>query len=153
MTPASACPEEPLLRQFLEERLPAADHGSISLHLGTCRSCTARLAALAGTADAALDLTHEGAILEPDIDAVENECELHQRKRRDAEALCTVARNANGPCLDLGTSHGRSAFKLATNVGPKHTVYTVNMLERGGIRVSKITHWAVKYGFVFLLYL
>jgi len=49
MTPASACPEEPLLRQFLEERLSAADHGSISLHLGTCRSCTARLAALAGT--------------------------------------------------------------------------------------------------------
>jgi len=49
MTPASACPEEPLLRQFLEERLPAADHGSISLHLGTCRLCTARLAALAGT--------------------------------------------------------------------------------------------------------
>ena len=90
---------------------------------------------------AALDLVHEGAILEPDIDTVDNECEMHQRKRRDAEALCTVARNANGPCLDLGTSHGRSAFKLATNVGPVHAVYTVNMLpEQAAAAGVHVTH-------------
>ncbi len=89
----------------------------------------------------ALDLVHEGAILEPDIDTIENECELHHRKRRDAEALCTVARNANGPCLDLGTSHGRSAFRLATNVGPNHTVYTVNMLpEQAAAAGVHVTH-------------
>ena len=104
-----------------------------------------RLHATLKDLQSALDLTHEGAILEPDIDVVENECELHQRKRRDAEALCTVARNANGPCLDLGTSHGRSAFKLATNVGPKHTVYTVNMLpEQAAAAGVHVTHVLTK---------
>lgn len=100
-----------------------------------------RLHATLADLQAALDLVHEGAILEPDIDTVDNECELHHRKRRDAEALCTLARNVNGPCLDLGTSHGRSAFKIATNVGPRHTVFTVNMLpEQAAAAGVHVTH-------------
>lgn len=88
-----------------------------------------------------LRLATVGAIFEDDIDRAENDCELHGRKRRDAEVLCTVARNRRGPCLDLGTSFGRSAFKLATNVGPEHTVFTVNMLpEQAAAAGVHITH-------------
>lgn len=70
----------------------------------------------------------EGAILETDLDVVQNDCDLHGRKRHDAEVLCALAANASGLCLDLGTSHGRSAFKLATNLGDRGTVFTVNLL-------------------------
>jgi len=77
---------------------------------------------------AALGLLRAGVLLEDDLDVVENDCELHGRKRRDAEVLCSAAASRPGPCLDLGTSFGRSAFKLATNVGPAHPVFTVNML-------------------------
>jgi FkbM family methyltransferase len=69
-----------------------------------------------------------GAILETDLDVVQNDCDLHGRKRHDAEVLCTLAANASGPCLDLGTSHGRSAFKLATNLQDRGVVFTVNLL-------------------------
>lgn len=86
-------------------------------------------------------LTRKGHILESDIDVPENDCELHDRKRRDAEVLCAIAANADGNCLDLGTSHGRSAFKLATNVGDEHTVFTVNMLpEQAAAAGVHITH-------------
>jgi len=75
-----------------------------------------------------LNLPREGRLLEPDLDIVETDCDHHQRKRRDAEVLCTLAANARGHCLDLGTSHGRSAFKLATNLPAGHKVFTVNIL-------------------------
>ena len=89
----------------------------------------------------AFELVHEGSILESDIDEETNDCERHGRKRRDAEVLCAVAANANGPCLDLGTSHGRSAYKIATNLGPRHRVYTVNMLPEDAPTAGRhITH-------------
>lgn len=95
---------------------------------------------------ASLDLVHTGSILECDIDTVENDCELWGRKRRDAEVLTTVAANAHGNCLDLGTSHGRSAYELATNVGPKHTVFTVNMLpEHAASAGVLVTHVLQKH--------
>jgi spore maturation protein CgeB len=77
---------------------------------------------------ACFGLTHDGLLLESDLDVVETDCDLDGRKRRDAEVLCTLAANVTGPCLDLGTSHGRSAFKLATNLGGRGTVFTVNIL-------------------------
>lgn len=88
-----------------------------------------------------LGLPTGGVILEDDIDVAENDCELHGRKRRDAEVLCALAASFPGPCLDLGTSHGRSAFKLATNVGRRHPVFTVNMLpEHAAAAGTHITH-------------
>ncbi|MFN3244565.1 MAG: class I SAM-dependent methyltransferase [Planctomycetota bacterium] len=76
---------------------------------------------------AAFGLHDPGVLLEDDLDVVENDCERHGRKRRDAEVLCGLAASFPGPCLDLGTSHGRSAYKLATNIG-RYVVTTVNML-------------------------
>lgn len=88
-----------------------------------------------------LELRETGVILEDDIDVPENDCELFGRKRRDAEVLTTLARSRPGPCLDLGTSHGRSAFKLATNVGSEQTVWTVNMLpEHAAAAGVHVTH-------------
>ncbi|PIE23042.1 MAG: hypothetical protein CSA62_09125 [Planctomycetota bacterium] len=81
---------------------------------------------------AALGLSEAGRLLETDLDTVDNDCERHQRKRRDAEVLCGLARSRPGPCLDLGTSHGRSAFKLASNIG-EHLVTSVNMLPEQAI--------------------
>ncbi len=69
-----------------------------------------------------------GVLLEDDLDVVETECDLHSRRRRDAEVLATLAANVSGDCLDLGTSHGHSAFKLATNLAGRGTVHTVNIL-------------------------
>jgi len=70
----------------------------------------------------------KGVILEEDIDVVETDCDLNSRKRRDAEVLTTVAANVDGPCLELGTSHGHGAYKLATNLGSRGIVHTVNIL-------------------------
>lgn len=81
-----------------------------------------------------------GVLLEDDLDTIDNDCELHGRKRRDAEVLCGLAASHPGPCLDLGTSHGRSAFKLATNIGASK-VTTVNMLPEQAIAAGvHITH-------------
>lgn len=66
-------------------------------------------------------------LLEDDLDVVETECDLYERKRRDAESLCAVVANCSGKCLDIGTSHGRSAFKMSTNL-KEGVVYTVNAL-------------------------
>jgi spore maturation protein CgeB len=77
---------------------------------------------------ACFGLTHDGVVLEDDIDRVETDCDLNGRKRRDAEVLCTLAANVSGACLDLGTSHGRSAYKLATNLSGRGTIVTVNIL-------------------------
>ncbi|GDY21646.1 hypothetical protein LBMAG56_29930 [Verrucomicrobiota bacterium] len=73
-------------------------------------------------------LPHDGAIIETDIDVVETDCDLNSRQRRDAEVLTTLAANVAGDCLDLGTSHGRSAYKLATNLAGRGIVHTVNIL-------------------------
>ncbi|MGK0201011.1 MAG: putative O-methyltransferase YrrM [Planctomycetota bacterium] len=81
-----------------------------------------------------------GVLLEDDLDTIDNECEHHGRKRRDAEVLCGLAASHPGPCLDLGTSHGRSAFKLATNIG-HNIVTTVNMLPEQAVEAGvHITH-------------
>lgn len=89
----------------------------------------------------AFDLHDPGQLLEDDLDTVDNDCERHGRKRRDAEVLCGIAASHPGPCLDLGTSHGRSAFKLATNIG-RNIVTTVNMLpeqaEAAGVHITHI---------------
>src|SRR5215469_5233722 len=77
---------------------------------------------------AELGLTAAGVLLEPDLDLVESECDYYERKRRDAEVLCALAANVSGACLDLGTSHGRSAYKLATNLNERGYVFTVNIL-------------------------
>ena len=73
-------------------------------------------------------LQNDGVLLETDLEVVESDCDLFGRKRRDAEVLCTLAANSRGHCLDLGTSHGRSAFKLATNLKSRGRVFTVNLL-------------------------
>ncbi|MBI1178020.1 glycosyltransferase [bacterium] len=84
----------------------------------------------------------DGLLLETDLDTVENDCELFGRKRRDAEVLCTLAANVSGDCLDLGTSHGRSAYKLATNLSERGVVHTVNILpeQLGSASGQLITH-------------
>jgi len=86
-------------------------------------------------------LSQPGRLLEDDLDVVHNECERFDRKRHDAEVLCALAASFPGPCLDLGTSHGRSAFKLATNIGTDHRVTTVNVLPSDcGQAGVQITH-------------
>lgn len=69
----------------------------------------------------------DGDLIENDLDTVETECDLFNRKRLDAQVICTIAANSSGKCLDIGTSHGRSAFKIATNI-KDGIVYTVNIL-------------------------
>lgn len=73
-------------------------------------------------------LHHDGVLLETDLDVVATDCDLNGRKRRDAEVLCTLAANATGDVLELGTSHGRGAFKLASNLAPGLNCHTVNIL-------------------------
>jgi len=103
-----------------------------------------RLHADVASLRAALGLLQPGVLLEDDLDVVENDCELHGRKRHDAEVLCSAAASRPGPCLDLGTSFGRSAFKLATNVGG-HPVFTVNMLpEQAAAAGVHVTHVLTK---------
>lgn len=90
---------------------------------------------------AVFGLQEDGVLLEPDLDVIENETETGGRKRRDAEVLATLSANVDGPILDLGTSHGRSAFKLATNQKNGAQVYTVNLLpEQHDGRGMAITH-------------
>mgnify|MGYP001219787509 CR=1 FL=1 len=74
-----------------------------------------------------LKLEKVGHIFETDIDDIETECDLFNRKRKDAELLTTIAANIKGKCLDIGTSYGKSAYKIATNA-PKSIVYTINVL-------------------------
>lgn len=75
-----------------------------------------------------LGLDRRGVLLENDLDVVENDTELAGRKRRDAEVLCTLAANSKTDVLELGTSHGRGAFKLATNLAHDLLCHTVNIL-------------------------
>ena len=76
----------------------------------------------------ALGLPRSGVLLESDLDVVETDTDAHGRKRRDAEVLCTLAANATNDVLELGTSHGRGAFKLAVNLSPGLQCHTVNIL-------------------------
>ena len=75
-----------------------------------------------------LGLSLSGVLLESDLDVVEVDTDAHGRKRRDAEVLCTLAANSIKDVLELGTSHGRGAFKLATNLAPQLQCHTVNIL-------------------------
>lgn len=70
----------------------------------------------------------DGELLEPDLDIVEYDTEINGRKRRDAEVLCTLAANALDHVLELGTSHGRGAYKLATNLSHGLRCHSVNIL-------------------------
>ena len=89
-----------------------------------------------------LGLAAAGRILETDLDEEKTSCDANGRRRRDAEVLCTLAANVTGNCLDLGTSHGRSAFKIASNLESRGQVYTVNLLpdQRDTASGQDITH-------------
>ena len=75
-----------------------------------------------------LDFSRCGIVLEDDLDVINNSTEFHDRKLRDAEVLCTLAANVNGDVLELGTSHGRGAFKFSTNIATNLVCHTVNIL-------------------------
>lgn len=75
-----------------------------------------------------LGLPRSGRILETDLDVVEVDTDSHSRKCRDAEVLCTLAANSESEALYLGTSQGRGAFKLATNLSPGLQCNIVNIL-------------------------
>jgi FkbM family methyltransferase len=86
-------------------------------------------------------LRQRGVLQERDLDVVENDCELFDRKRRDAEVLCAIAASWPGDCLDLGTSHGRSAFNLAVNIGDRGRVFSVNVLPEAAQGAGElVTH-------------
>ena len=72
-------------------------------------------------------LLYNPLILENDLDIIDSECDLYDRKRRDAECICIIAANSTASCLDLGTSDGRSAYKMATNIR-NGKIHTVNIL-------------------------
>lgn len=91
---------------------------------------------------AAFELHNPGMLLEDDLDTVDDVWERHGRKRRDAEVLCGLAASNPGPCLDLGTSHGRSAYKLATNIG-RYVVTTVDMLPEQAVAAGVHTTHAL----------
>lgn len=88
-------------------------------------------------------LSNDGVIYEDDIDNIDSECDYFERKRRDAEVLTTIAANNDGPFLDIGTSHGRSAYKLATNIR-NGLVFTVNALpeqiQQNEVFVTHLLH-------------
>lgn len=90
---------------------------------------------------AAVNFKVAGLIDEDDIDTENNECERFGRKRRDGEILSTLAANTTGVFLDIGTSHGRSAYKFARNA-PGSTVHTVNALpeQLGQSAGNLVTH-------------
>jgi spore maturation protein CgeB len=75
-----------------------------------------------------LGLSQSGILLENDLDVVEVDTDAHGRKRRDAEVLCTLAANSRTDVLELGTSQGRGAFKLSSNLAPGLRCHTVNIL-------------------------
>ena len=72
--------------------------------------------------------SQKGVLLEDDLDVVEVDTDAHGRKRRDAEVLCTLAANSRTDVLELGTSQGRGAFKLASNLSTGLRCHTVNIL-------------------------
>lgn len=87
------------------------------------------------------DLNKDGVILEKDIDIVRVEDDKFERARRDAEVLTTLSANSSNSVLELGTSSGHGTYKLATNLRPGKTVYTVNILpEQFTGDCSLITH-------------
>jgi predicted O-methyltransferase YrrM len=73
-------------------------------------------------------LSKKGVLLEEGLDVVEVDTDAHGRKRRDAEVLCTLAANSRTDVFELGTSRGRGAFKLASNLAPGLQCHTVNIL-------------------------
>ena len=68
-----------------------------------------------------------GVILESGLEEEVNECDACGRKIRDAEVLTTIAANVKGTALEIGTSHGRETFKIASNLASPYEIYTVNI--------------------------
>lgn len=89
-----------------------------------------------------LGLSNSGKIFELDLETEENDCDKFKRKLKDAEVLCAISANAKGNCLDLGTSYGRSAYRIATNLQSNFKVFTVNILPEqvDASSGSKLTH-------------
>lgn len=89
-----------------------------------------------------LELSRHGRILEDDLNRVSNETELNGRKIHDAEVLTTLAANIQGNALDIGTSYGRSAFRIGSNLAEGYVVHTVNALpeQLEGSASTFITH-------------
>lgn len=70
-----------------------------------------------------------GWVGETDLCTYEDFTDANDRKLRDAEVLTTLAKNIDGNCLEIGTSFGRGAYKLATNIIERnHVVFTLNSL-------------------------
>ncbi|AGX88145.1 glycosyltransferase family protein [Candidatus Symbiobacter mobilis] len=91
-------------------------------------------------------LAFDGVLLETDLDVVEVDTDANGRARRDAEVLCTLAANAEGDVLELGTSHGRGTYKLATNLQQGYQCHTVNILpeQENSTSGKLITHLLTK---------
>ncbi|BCS36011.1 hypothetical protein TBR22_A52480 [Luteitalea sp. TBR-22] len=77
-----------------------------------------------------------------DLDYVErHDTDAHDRKRRDALVLATLAANSDGRVLEIGTSEGRSTSNLARNVPHGQSVVTVNILpEQADPAQRHVTH-------------
>lgn len=85
-----------------------------------------------------------GWVGETDLCTYQDFTDANDRKLRDAEVLTTLAKNIDGNCLEIGTSFGRGAYKLATNIlDHKGVVFTLNSLpgKTGG---SATTHELTK---------
>jgi|GEM_PF-852884 len=92
-----------------------------------------------------LGFTHDGIILENGLDVVENETDLFERKRRDAEVMTYLAANNDGKFVEIGTSFGHGTFRLATNIRNNGRVYTVNLLPEQATQEEKlVTHFLDK---------
>ena len=86
-------------------------------------------------------LKNKGAVYEDDLDIITNPTEFNNRKKLDALVLATVSANCDGNCLDIGTSLGRSAYRIATNINSINKVFTVNILpEQANKNTDLITH-------------
>ena len=72
--------------------------------------------------------SQKGVLLEDDLDVVEVDTDAHSCKRRAAEILCTLAVNPKTDVLELGTSQGLGAFKLASNLALGLRCHTLNIL-------------------------
>jgi len=78
-----------------------------------------------------------GKILDDDVYDITDDTCSNDRKLRDAEVLTFIAKNISGNCLEIGTSHGRGTFKIATNLNK--TIFTLNALQEQ-ISGKFITH-------------
>lgn len=82
----------------------------------------------------AFDLARTGTL--PPASPEQDTLETAPHDSKDAEVLCGLAASHPGPCLDLGTGHGRNALQLAINVG-RNVVTTVDMLPEHAAAAGK----------------